>query len=124
MAYISKIKAGDFNERVILKSKNFSQDSFGGSTESLTTVATVWAKKDTKSLRDVEEKTEGKELESYARFVYTIRYSLDVAAIKTNWVLQDVITLDQYEILGFVTDPRREYIEIFVKDYLPTQEPS
>jgi len=124
MAFISNIKAGDFNLRVILKNKTFTQSDFGGFSESLNTVTTVWANKNVKSLRDVKEKVEGEERESYARFVFTIRYSSETKVIKSNWILEEASSNDQYEILGFVVDPRKEFIEIFAKEYLPTQNPN
>ena len=56
MAFISQIKAGDFNVRVKLKSLSATQDDFGGVTNAYTLEHTMWANKNVKSLRDVEEK--------------------------------------------------------------------
>ena len=123
MAFISKIKAGDFNQRIKLKSLNTAQDDFGGVTSTYSVLTTVWANKNVKTLRDIEEKFEGDELQSYGRFVYTIRYSSETKNIKSNWIVEEVETSDIYEILGFVIDPRKEFIEIFVKQDLPTQSP-
>jgi len=123
MAFISKIKAGDFNQRIKLKSLTTAQDDFGGVTGTYSVLTTVWADKNVKTLRDIEEKFEGDELQSYGRFVYTIRYSSETKNIKSNWIVEEVETSDIYEILGFVIDPRKEFIEIFVKQYLPTQSP-
>lgn len=123
MAFISKIQAGEFNKRIILKSKTASQDAFGGITNTLSTQATVWANKNVKTLRDVKEKFEGNELQSYSRFVYTIRYSTQTKTIKSNWILEEVDTGDKFDIIGFVVDPRKEFIEIFVKQDLPTASP-
>lgn len=123
MAFISKIKAGDFNQRIKLKSLTTTQDDFGGVTGTYSVLTTVWADKNVKTLRDIEEKFEGDKLQSYGRFVYTIRYSSETKNIKSNWIVEEVETSDIYEILGFVIDPRKEFIEIFVKQYLPTQSP-
>ncbi len=123
MAFISKIKAGDFNQRIKLKSLTTAQDDFGGVTSTYSVLTTVWANKNVKTLRDIEEKFEGDELQSYGRFVYTIRYSSETKNIKSNWIVEEVETSDIYEILGFVIDPRKEFIEIFVKQDLPTQSP-
>ena len=123
MAFISKIKAGDFNQRIKLKSLSTAQDDFGGITSTYSVLTTVWANKNVKTLRDIEEKFEGEELQSYGRFVYTIRYSSETKNIKSNWIVEEVETSDIYEILGFVIDPRKEFIEIFVKQDLPTQSP-
>ncbi len=123
MAFISKIKAGDFNQRIKLKSLTTAQDDFGGVTSTYSVLTTVWANKNVKTLRDIEEKFEGEELQSYGRFVYTIRYSSETKNIKSNWIVEEVETSDIYEILGFVIDPRKEFIEIFVKQDLPTQSP-
>ena len=123
MAFISQIKAGDFNIRVELRNLSATQDAFGGVTNSYTTVHTMWANKNVKSLRDVEEKFEGNELQSYSRFVYTIRYSSETKNIKSNWVLREVGTTNDLDIIGYVIDPRKEFIEIFVSEDLPTESP-
>ena len=123
MAFISQIKAGDFNVRVELRDLSASQDAFGGVTNSYSTVHTMWANKNVKSLRDVEEKFEGNELQSYSRFVYTIRYSSETKNIKSNWVLREVGTTNDLDIIGYVIDPRKEFIEIFVSEDLPTESP-
>lgn len=122
MAFISKIKAGDFNQRIKIKSLISTLDDFGGTTISYSEHASVWANKNVKSLRDIEEKFEGEQLTSYGRFVYTVRYSSETKAIKSNWILEESSTGDVYEIIGFVIDPRKEFIEIFVKQDLPTQD--
>jgi len=121
MAFISKIKAGDFNQRIKIKSIATTIDSFGGSEKSYVTQTTVWANKNVKTLRDIEEKFEGEQLQSYGRFVYTVRYSSATKRIASNWIVEEVSTGDVYDIVGFVIDPRKEYIEIFVKQDLPTQ---
>lgn len=123
MAFISQIKAGDFNVRVKLKSLSATQDDFGGVTNSYTLEHTMWANKNVKSLRDVEEKFEGNELQSYSRFVYTIRYSSETKNIKSNWVLEEVDSGNDLDIIGYVIDPRKEFIEIFVSEDLPTESP-
>ena len=123
MAFISQIKAGDFNIRVELRDLSASQDAFGGVTNSYSTVHTMWANKNVKSLRDVEEKFQGNELQSYSRFVYTIRYSSETKNIKSNWVLREVDTTNDLDIIGYVIDPRKEFIEIFVSEDLPTESP-
>ena len=123
MAFISQIKAGDFNIRVELRDLSASQDDFGGVTNTYTTVHTMWANKNVKSLRDVEEKFQGNELQSYSRFVYTIRYSTETKNIKSNWVLREVDTTNDLDIIGYVIDPRKEFIEIFVSEDLPTESP-
>ena len=123
MAFISQIKAGDFNIRVELRDLSASQDGFGGVTNTYATVHTMWANKNVKSLRDVEEKFQGNELQSYSRFVYTIRYSSETKNIKSNWVLREVDTTNDLDIIGYVIDPRKEFIEIFVSEDLPTESP-
>ena len=45
MAFISQIKAGDFNIRVELRDLSASQDEFGGVTNTYATVHTMWANK-------------------------------------------------------------------------------
>ncbi len=123
MTFISKIKAGDFNQKIRLFTVGNNKDAFGGVTEFRSTFHLVWANKNVKTLRDIEEKFEGEELQSYGRFVYTIRYSDTTKNIKANWVIEDHETSERYEILGFVIDPRKEFIEIFVKQDLPTESP-
>lgn len=121
MAFISKIKAGDFNQKIRLFTVISQEDAFGGVTSQPSQFYLVWANKNVKTLRDIEEKFEGEELQSYGRFVYTIRYSENTKNIKANWTIEDHETGEHYEILGFVIDPRKEFIEIFVKQDLPTQ---
>tara|TARA_B100000795_G_C22802595_1_gene442741 strand:+ start:2469 stop:2846 length:378 start_codon:yes stop_codon:yes gene_type:complete len=122
-AFISKVLAGEFNQRIKLKSINATQDAFGGITDTYSTHTTVWANKNVKSLRDVKEKFEGKELQSYSRFVYIVRYSSETSTIKSNWILEEVSSGYSYDIIGYVIDPRKEFIEIFVKQDLPTDSP-
>lgn len=121
MAFIAKIKAGEFNTRISFKGKNYTQDGFGGITSVDVSMGSFWANKNVKSLRDIEEKFEGEELQSYGRFVYTVRYSTETKVIKSDWTLVD--SGDEYEIIGYVIDPRKEFIEIFVKQDLPTDSP-
>ena len=123
MAFISKIQAGEFNQRIILKSKSPSQDGFGGIRSTFSTHTTVWANKNVKSLRDVKEKFEGNELQSYSRFIYTIRYSSETKTMKSDWIIEEVDSGNKFDILGFVVDPRKEFIEVFVKQDLPTDSP-
>ena len=122
-AFISKIFAGEFNQRINLKSLNATQDVFGGISSTYSTHTTIWANKNVKSLRDVKEKFEGNELQSYSRFVYTIRYSSETKVIQSNWIIEEVSTGETYDILGYVIDPRKEFIEIFVNQDLPTESP-
>ena len=123
MTFISKIKAGDFNQKIRLQTVLHQVDEFGGVTSEPSQFYDIWASKNVKTLRDIEEKFEGEELQSYGRFVYTIRYSNDTKNIKSNWTIVEQETNELYEILGFVIDPRKEFIEIFVKQDLPTQSP-
>ena len=48
MAFISKIKAGEFNQRIIFKEKTYTHDGFGGVTIVESKVATVRANKKVK----------------------------------------------------------------------------
>jgi len=121
MAFISKIKAGDFNVKIDVKAVSENHDSFGGVQKYNFTAYTVWANKNVKSLRDVEEKFEGDQLQSYGRFVFTIRYNDMTKNITSDFQISE--SGDLYEILGFVIDPRKEYIEIFTKQDLPTDNP-
>ena len=120
MAFISEIKAGDFNTRINLRSITNNQDAFGGFIPSYTTHTTVWANLDIKTLRNIEEKFEGDQLVSYGKFVFTIRYSSQTKTIKSNWKIQVVDTSENYDITGFAIDPRKEFIQIFAKQDLPT----
>jgi len=115
MAFISEIKAGDFNCRINLKSNNTSQNSFGEkATSSYSTEVTVWANKNVTSLRNINEKWEGERLQSYGKFFFQIRYNETVKDdLKPDWILQDASTNEVYDILSYVIDPRREYIEFY-----------
>jgi hypothetical protein len=55
--------------------------------------------------------------------VYTIRYSSETKNIKSNWVLEEVGSDNDLDIIGYVIDPRKEFIEIFVSEDLPTESP-
>ncbi len=121
MAFISELKAGDFNVKIEVKAVSENHDSFGGVQKYNFTAYTVWANKNVKSLRDVEEKFEGDQLQSYGRFVFTIRYNDMTKNITSDFQISE--SGDLYEILGFVIDPRKEYIEIFTKQDLPTDNP-
>jgi len=117
MAFISQIKAGEFNLRMLLKSPNTSQNDFGESpVGSYSTEATIWAKKSVTSLRDINEKFEGDQLQSYGKFFIQIRYNTDIAQnLMPTWKLFDKNTSEEYEILSYIIDPRKEYIEFFTK---------
>ena len=58
MAFISKIKAGDFNQKIRLQSVFHQVDEFGGITPIPSLFFDIWASKNVKTLRDVEEKFE------------------------------------------------------------------
>lgn len=117
MAFISQIKAGDFNVRFHLKEPSGSQNSFGETPNtSYITQYTVWAKKSVTSLRDINEKFEGDQLQSYGKFFVQIRFSENIKQfIKPTWILVDSNTNERYDILSYIVDPRREYIEFFTK---------
>ena len=121
MAFISELKAGDFNVKIDVLSVSDNHDSFGGVQKYNFLAYTVWANKNVKSLRDVEEKFEGDQLQSYGRFVFTIRYNDATKNITSDFKISEGGNV--YEILGFVIDPRKEYIEIFTKQDLPTDNP-
>tara|TARA_R110002020_G_scaffold81777_8_gene202852 strand:- start:218 stop:595 length:378 start_codon:yes stop_codon:yes gene_type:complete len=117
MAFISQIKAGEFNIRFDIKSPASSANPFGEDViTTYNTQATVWAKKSVTSLRDINEKFEGDQLQSYGKFFIQIRYTSVIAeAIDPTWILVDVSTSEEYEILSYILDPRKEYIEFFTK---------
>ncbi len=117
MAFISQIKAGEFNIRFHLKSPSGTTNGFGETpATSYSTEYTVWAKKSVTSLRDINEKFEGDQLQSYGKFFIQIRYNESIKQyIAPNWILVDTSTNEIYEILSYIIDPRKEYIELFTK---------
>lgn len=117
MAFISQIKAGDFNLRMILKSPSINQDTFGEKVATTyDTEYTVWAKKSVTSLRNINEKFEGDQLQSYGKFFIQIRYSNGIAGtLEPTWILVDKNTQEKYDILSYIIDPRKEYIELYTK---------
>jgi len=117
MAFISQIKAGEFNIRLQLKSPSGSRNSFGETpVASYDLEKTIWAKKSVTSLRDINEKFEGDQLQSYGKFFIQIRYDEYIKNfIFPNWILVDPNTDEVYEILSYIIDPRKEYIEFFTK---------
>tara|TARA_R100000654_G_scaffold57723_2_gene84304 strand:- start:3463 stop:3840 length:378 start_codon:yes stop_codon:yes gene_type:complete len=117
MAFISQIKAGDFNIRMMIKSPSINQDTFGEKVATTyDTETTVWAKKSVTSLRDINEKFEGDQLQSYGKFFIQIRYSTGIAnTLEPTWILVDKNTQERYDILSYIIDPRKEYIEFYTK---------
>ena len=117
MAFISQIKAGDFNIRMQIKSPSINQDTFGEKVATTyDTETTVWAKKSVTSLRDINEKFEGDQLQSYGKFFIQIRYSNTIANnLEPTWILVDKNTQERYDILSYIIDPRKEYIEFYTK---------
>ena len=117
MAFISQIKAGEFNIRLQLKSPSGTRNSFGETpVDSYDLEKTIWAKKSVTSLRDINEKFEGDQLQSYGKFFIQIRYDEYIKNfIFPNWILVDPNTDEVYEILSYIIDPRKEYIEFFTK---------
>lgn len=117
MAFISQIKAGDFNIRLQLIKYDDSIDAFG---ENVTTnpvvQATIWGNKKITSLRNINEKFEGDQLQSYGLFFIQVRYDSSwVNNLDPTWTLKDADTLEQYELLSYIIDPRKEYVEFYVK---------
>ena len=117
MAFISQIKAGDFNIRLQLIKSDDSIDAFG---ENVTTnpivQATIWGNKKITSLRNINEKFEGDQLQSYGLFFIQVRYDSSwVNNLDPTWTLKDADTLEQYELLSYIIDPRKEYVEFYVK---------
>jgi len=117
MAFISQIKAGEFNIRLQLKSPSGNRNSFGETpVASYDLEKTFWAKKSVTSLRDINEKFEGDQLQSYGKFFIQIRYDEYIKNfISPTWILEDARTDEVYEILSYIIDPRKEYIEFFTK---------
>lgn len=117
MAFISKIKAGDFNIEVKIQSPTTSQNTFGEkAVSSYSTQATVWANKNVSSLRNINEKFEGDKLQSYSEFYILVRYEQAwVDNINGTWRLQDNSTNEIYEILSYIIDPRKEFVEFRTK---------
>ena len=120
MAFISQIKAGDFNIRLQLIKSDDSIDAFGENVTTNPTVqATIWGNKKVTSLRNINEKFEGDQLQSYGLFFIQVRYdSSCVNNLDPTWTLKDADTLEQYELLSYIIDPRKEYVE-FYKDTKP-----
>jgi len=117
MGFISNIKAGDFNIRLKLKYPVISTNTFGERVESsFPTLTTVWGIKKVTSLRNINEKFEGDQLQSYGLFFIQIRYTAQIATnIDPTFKIVDDSTNEEYELLSYIIDPRKEYIELYVK---------
>jgi len=117
MGFISNIKAGDFNIRLKLKYPLISTNTFGERVESsFPTLTTVWGIKKITSLRNINEKFEGDQLQSYGLFFIQIRYTAQIATnIDPTFKIVDDSTNEEYELLSYIIDPRKEYIELYVK---------
>tara|TARA_R100001440_G_scaffold61921_4_gene81883 strand:- start:61 stop:438 length:378 start_codon:yes stop_codon:yes gene_type:complete len=118
MAFISKIKAGDLNMQFDLKRPAYTQDNFGEKIPSLGyfVVQTIWGNKNVSSLRNINEKFEGDKLQSYGEFYIVVRYdSLWFDILEPDWILVDDENGQVYEILSYIIDPRKEFIEFRTK---------
>ena len=116
MAFISQIKAGDFNIRLQLQSPNDATNSFGEPvTSSYVTEETVWGIKRVTSLRSVNEKFEGDQLQSYGLFFIQVRYGSFANDMDPTWRIVDADTSEEYEILSYIIDPRKEWVELYTK---------
>jgi len=117
MAFISNIKAGDFNIRLKLQYPTITANDFGERVEtSFNTLTTVWGIKKVTSLRNINEKFEGDQLQSYGLFFIQIRYTTQIAnAISPTFKIVDDNTSEEYELLSYIIDPRKEYIELYTK---------
>jgi len=117
MGFISNIKAGDFNIRLKLKYPLINTNTFGERVESsFPTLTTVWGIKKITSLRNINEKFEGDQLQSYGLFFIQIRYTAQIATnINPTFKIVDDSTNEEYELLSYIIDPRKEYIELYVK---------
>ena len=116
MAFMSKIKAGDFNMQFKVKKPTYTQNNFGEKTSTYSTQATVWANKNVSSLRNINEKFEGDKLQSYGEFYIVVRYDSSwVGTLDADWILEDDDNGQVYEILSYIVDPRKEFIEFRTK---------
>ena len=116
MAFISQIKAGDFNIRLQLQSPTISTNDFGEKVESsYATEETVWGIKRVTSLRSVNEKFEGDQLQSYGLFFIQVRYAGFTNDLDPTWRIVDADTNEIYEILSYIIDPRKEWVEFYTK---------
>lgn len=116
MAFISKIKAGDFNTRFKVKKAEYNNNTFGEGIVSYQVEATVWANLNVSSLRNINEKFEGDKLQSYGEFYIVVRYDSSWAEdLDPNWILEEDETGLKYEILSYIIDPRKEFIEFRTK---------
>lgn len=116
MAFISQIKAGDFNIRLQLQSPTINTNDFGEKVKSsYSTETTVWGIKKVTSLRNVNEKFEGDQLQSYGKFFIQVRYDSFTNDIDPTWRIVDADTSEEYEILSYIIDPRKEWVEFYTK---------
>ena len=116
MAFISQIKAGDFNIRLQLQSPTINTNDFGEKVKSsYSTETTVWGIKKVTSLRSVNEKFEGDQLQSYGKFFIQVRYDSFTNDIDPTWRIVDADTSEEYEILSYIIDPRKEWVEFYTK---------
>lgn len=117
MAFISEIKAGEFNIRLDLMYTSNSTNSFGEVTSTYATTYSFWANKNVTSLRNINEKWEGDQLQSYGNFFFQVRYdSTWVNLLKPTWRLRNSDSPNEtYEILSWIVDPRKEYVEFYAR---------
>ena len=96
------IDPGKLDRRVTLQSASVSTDGFGQSVRTYSTLASVWAKVDYKSVKEGED---SEKLTSVNRVRFTIRYRSDVdATTKISWKGKT------YEVEGVSLEGRERYL--------------
>ena len=121
MAFLSTLRAGDFNIKFKIRASIYTVSSYGDKTLSYSTVKEVWGIKNVSSLRNINEKYEGDRLESYGEFYILVRYDTAfVEDLDADWILEEVGPGQKYYILSYIIDPRKEYIEFRTKHYTET----
>lgn len=96
------IDPGKLDRRVTLQSASVSTDGFGQSVRTYSTLASVWAKVDYKSVKEGED---SEKLTSVNKVRFTIRYRSDVdATTKISWKGKT------YEVEGVSLEGRERYL--------------
>lgn len=113
---MSRIKAGDFNVEFKVMKSSVNINDFGEAITTHSLERLVWGIKNVSSLRNINEKFEGDKLQSYGEFYIVLRYdSTWVEELNADWILEENFTGLKYEVLSFIIDPRKEYIELRTK---------
>lgn len=97
----------ELDKRIKLQEKGETRDEMGGVDDAWSTIATVWAKRQVLSGRQLEA---AKSIAATVDTKFSIRQSTDVSAVNTTWQIEH--NNKEYEI-NHVDDTDSEWLHIY-----------